>query len=107
MSQIKDIVMTHFTQVQDLNLNNLINFLEENDFIRYQIFRDVERKYHREDVLNAVEEYNDENDMEISFDDSELADIVEKYEDNLEDMSNWRWCLNCAITPWIEEKSNE
>lgn len=107
MSRIEQIVMTHFNNVQDLNLKNLINFLEENDFIRYQIYRDMERKYRREDVLNAVEEYNDENDTEISFEEDEIADIVEKYEDNLDDMSNWRWCLNNAITPWIEEKIND
>lgn len=106
MSNIEQIVMDYFKH-NDLTLYNLTNFLEENDAIRYQIYRELEYMYRREDVLNAVEEYNDENDTEISFEEDEIANIVERYEDFLDDMSDWRWCLNNAITPWIEEKNNE
>ena len=106
MSNIEQIVMDYFKH-NDLTLYNLTNFLEENDTIRYQIYRELEYMYRREDVLNAVEEYNDENDTEISFEEDEIANIVERYEDFLEGMSDWRWCLNNAITPWIEEKINE
>ena len=106
MSRIEQIVMDYFNH-NDFNLKNVINFLEENDVIRYQIYREREYMYRREDVLNAVEEYNDENDTEISFEEDEIANIVERYEDFLDDMSNWRWCLNNAITPWIKEKINE
>ena len=109
MSRIKSIIEDAMSlgKFDGRNINQFINYLEHDDQIRWQIYREVERECHKADVLQAIEEYNDENDAEISFTDTELAHIVEQYEDYLGDLCEWRTSLNLAITPWIEEKINE
>ena len=42
----------------DFNLKNVINFLEENDTIRWEIFRQEEKHYHKEDIQNYIDYMN-------------------------------------------------
>ena len=106
MSRIEQIVMTHFDH-NDFNIKNLINFLEENDTIRWEIFRQEEKHYHKEDIQNEIDCMNDENDTDYTFTDEELDLILEDFEDSLADSDEWCYRLRNVLERWFEDKEDE
>lgn len=103
MSRIEQIVMTHFDH-NDFNLKNVINFLEENDTIRWEIFRQKEKQYHKEDIQNAIDYMNDENDTNYTFTNEEMDLLLEDYEDSLEDSDEWNYRLRNVLQRWFEDE---
>ena len=106
MSRIEQIVMDYFNH-NDLNLYNLIKFLEENDTIRYQIYREMEQYYHKEDIQNEIDYMNDENDTNYTFTNEEMNLILEDYEDSLGDSEEWHYRLRNVLERWLEDKEDE
>lgn len=106
MSRIEQIVMTHFDH-NDLNLKNVINFLEENDTIRYQIFREMEQYYHEEDVQNAIDEYNEYHETNHTFTKDEIRQMAERFDDCMADYSNWDEILRNIVREWCGDKEEE
>jgi hypothetical protein len=106
MSRIEQIVMTYFDH-NDFTLKNVINLLEENDAIRWQIFREVERQYHKEDIQTEIDYYNDENETNYTFTNEEMDLILEDYEDSLGDSEEWSFRLRNVLERWFEDKEDE
>ena len=106
MSRIEQIVMDYFNH-NDLNLYNLIKFLEQNDTIRYQIYREMEQYYHKEDIHNEMDCTNDENDTNYTFTNEEMDLILEDYEDSLGDSEEWHYRLRNVLERWFEDKEDE
>lgn len=106
MSRIEQIVMDYFNH-NDLNLYNLIKFLEQNDTIRYQIYREMEQYYHKEDIQNEIDYMNDENDTNYTFTNEEMNLILEDYEDSLGDSEEWHYRLRNVLERWFEDKKDE
>ena len=106
MSRIEQIVMDYFNH-NDLNLYNLIKFLEQNDTIRYQIYREMEQYYHKEDIQNEIDYMNDENDTNYTFTNEEMDLILEDYEDSLGDSDEWNYRLRNVLERWFEDKEDE
>ena len=106
MSRIEQIVMDYFNH-NDLNLYNLIKFLEQNDTIRYQIYREMEQYYHKEDIQNEIDYMNDENDTNYTFTNEEMNLILEDYEDSLGDSEEWNYRLRNILERWFEDKEDE
>ena len=106
MSRIEQIVMDYFNH-NDLNLYNLIKFLEQNDTIRYQIYREMEQYYHKEDIQNEIDYMNDENDTNYTFTNEEMNLILEDYEDSLGDSEEWHYRLRNVLEKWFEDKKDE
>lgn len=106
MSRIEQIVMDYFNH-NDLNLYNLIKFLEQNDTIRYQIYREMEQYYHKEDIQNEIDCMNDENETNYTFTNEEMDLILEDYEDSLGDSEEWNYRLRNVLERWFEDKKDE
>ena len=106
MSRIEQIVMDYFNH-NDLNLYNLIKFLEQNDTIRYQIYREMEQYYHKEDIQNEIDYMNGENDTNYTFTNEEMDLILEDYEDSLGDSEEWNYRLRNVLERWFEDKKDE
>ena len=106
MSRIEQIVMDYFNH-NDLNLYNLIKFLEQNDTIRYQIYREMEQYYHKEDIQNEIDYMNDENETNYTFTNEEMDLILEDYEDSLGDSEEWNYRLRNVLEKWFEDKKDE
>ena len=88
MSRIEQIVMDYFNH-NDLNLYNLIKFLKEDDTIRYQIYREMEQYYHKEDIQNEIDCMNDENETNYTFTNEErhyrVRNVLERWFEDKED----------------------
>ena len=106
MSRIEQIVMDYFNH-NDLTLYNLIKFLEQNDKIRWEIFRQEEKRYHKEDIQNEIDYMNDENDTNYTFTNEEMDLILEDYEDSLGDSEEWHYRLRNVLERWFEDKEDE
>ena len=106
MSRIEQIVMDYFNH-NDLNLYNLIKFLEQNDTIRYQIYREMEQYYYKEDIQNEIDYMNGENETNYTFTNEEMDLILEDYEDSLGDSEEWHYRLRNVLERWFEDKENE
>ena len=106
MSRIEQIVMDYFNH-NDLTLYNLIKFLEQNDKIRGEIFRQEEKRYHKEDIQNEIDYMNDENDTNYTFTNEEMNLILEDYEDSLGDSEEWHYRLRNVLERWFEDKEDE
>lgn len=106
MSRIEQIVMDYFNH-NDLNLYNLIKFLEQNDTIRYQIYREMEKYYYKEDIQNEIDCMNDENKTNYTFTNEEMDLILEDYEDSLGDSEEWHYRLRNVLERWFEDKEDE
>ena len=106
MSRIEQIVMDYFNH-NDLNLYNLIKFLKEDDTIRYQIYREMEQYYRKEDIQNEIDCMNDENETNYTFTNEEMDLILEDYEDSLGDSEEWHYRLRNVLERWFEDKEDE
>ena len=106
MSRIEQIVMDYFNH-NDLNLYNLIKFLEQNDTIRYQIYREMEQYYYKEDIQNEIDYMNGENETNYTFTNEEMDLILEDYEDSLGDSEEWHYRLRNVLERWFEDKEDE
>lgn len=69
---------------------DLCDFLMNDGTLRWDIYRDVEKELHKEDVLHELTE-----DQTITPEQLEL--IVERYEDNLSNSEDWHYCLKEAM----------
>lgn len=103
MSRIEQIVMDYFNH-NDLNLYNLIKFLEENDTIRVHIHAEMDRYYHEEDVRSVIDEYNENNDTNYEFTPSEIRQMAERFDDCMGDYSNWHDIMSNIVSEWCEDK---
>lgn len=103
MSRIEQIVTDYFNN-NDLNLYNLIKFLEEDDTIRYRIYREIEQKYHEEDVQNVIDEYNEDHETNHEFTATEIRQMAERFDDCMADYSNWHEIMMNIVSDWCYDK---
>lgn len=105
MSRISQIIIDAVPngELKD-NFSNIITYLEQNDRIRWEIYREVERQYHKEDIQNEIDYYNEENDTNYTFTDKELDLMLEDYENSLDDCEEWHYILKNIIEKWIENE---
>lgn len=69
----------------------LTDFLSNDFGIRWQIFKEMERANHTEDVKNELAERR----LIVTFE--ELDNLLENYEDNLSNDDSWHTALGLAI----------
>mgnify|MGYP003291615332 CR=1 FL=1 len=82
--------------------DDLIKLFRTHEF-GWKIFRQMERDYHKEDVLNEIEdmlEYENYDEPQIEITDDIIEQIVDRYEDNLSNDDGWHVCLRNAID-WV------
>lgn len=93
-----------------MTIEDFFDILENDDFIRNHIYRSIERDYHKQDILDKVEEYNqsyrdDCEDLGLTPDINEMYLITPKeiemmtdeYEEILEDNSSWAEIVDNVI----------
>lgn len=86
-SKIKDFIQT--TSWANLE-EDLLDFILNDGSLRWEIYRDVEKELHKEDILNELEEGN-------TITNEQLDLILERYEDNLSNSEDWHYCLKEAM----------
>lgn len=106
MNRIAQILHNEFDNTQ-FELQDIIDFLQTNDTLRWEIFRQEERYYHKEDIQNEIDYYNDYNDTNYTFTDEEMDLMLEDYEDSLIDSEEWAFRLRNVLEKWIEDKEDE
>lgn len=102
MSRIEELVRKEFAS-QPFTLEDIIKYLEENDTIRWAIFRQQEKQYHREDLEYKLDEINEENGTTITFTDDEWNAMVERFEDRLADSDEWTYIRDSILNEWVED----
>jgi hypothetical protein len=84
---IKDFVQTTSLSSLEEDLCNLLLF---DGKIRWEIFRDVEKELHKEDIFNEFDSSDNINNEDVER-------ILERYEDNLSNSEDWHYCLKEAM----------
>ena len=123
---MREFLLKHFTETgytQKINndifiqLEDIITLLENDYTLRSTIYNNVEKENHIEDVREEIEYrnqmYRDEcaeedkipNEKEmIMVNEQELKQIVEDYEDNLDNDDSWHTNLNVALNSFLEQR---
>lgn len=102
MSRIERHIREYFGDTP-FSIEDVAKYLRENDAIRWLIYRDVEREFHKKDILEELDYMNDENDTNYTITPEELYLILENYEDKLGDSEEWHYILRGALEDWFEE----
>ena len=103
MNKISDILHKEFDNTP-FELQDIIEFLNTNDAIRYEIFKQKQHEFYKEDVKYTIDEYNEDNDTNHVFSDDEIDDMANRYDDCLGDYSNWHDILYNIVTDWCEDE---
>ena len=103
MSRIEQIIIDYFNH-NDFNLKNVINFLEENEQIRYQIWHETEQEYRRRDLEYRIDQYNQVHDTNVSFDDDEMNLMLEEYDDAIDNSDDWYYMCMGIAEKWCRDK---
>ena len=86
--------------LKERNIENLyedfMDLLITNANLRYYIFTDVNREYHREDVREELL-YRDCDEPQKEITDDTIEEITDLYEKYLENDDSWHICLDEAI----------
>lgn len=103
-----------------IDLEDVIDLLEHDYTLRTTIYNNVEKEYHIEDVQEEIEfrnqMYRDECTEEnktpnleemIIVNEQELNQIVEDYENNLDNDDSWHINLNVALDKFLIDKKGE
>lgn len=107
MTNIRGIVNEYFKNKSNITTEDIIEFLSSHELIRWAIFREKELEYHKEDLENIVDDYNAENDTDYTFTDDEYNIMVERYEDNLADHSDWHDIGRSLVINWCDDKRSD
>lgn len=75
--------------------------LENSAVIRERIFREVEKEYHREDVMTMAEELGHEN-----IDDDTIDELVAYYEDYLGNDDGWWYACREAFCEILDDEED-
>lgn len=102
MNKIADILHKEFDN-SPFELQDIIEFLNRNDEIRWEIFRQEEKHYHKEDIQNEINYINEENNTNYTFTSEEVDLILEDYEDSEE----WSFRLRNVLDRWFEDKDEQ
>ena len=81
--------------------DTLTDFLTNNFGIRWEIFEDVQRKNHIEDVKNELDE------REMTATEEEIEHIADYYEDYLTEDDSWHTSLDLAFDRFEDIKGDE
>jgi hypothetical protein len=79
---------------KELTIENVIEMCKNYGMLRLKINRDVDKEYHKEDIIDELTQ------REIEFSDADVECILYKYEDYLSESDEWRIALDCAIDWW-------
>ena len=94
---MKNLIKEYFKD-KELTLENVIKMCEIYGVLRERIFRQVEREYHRIDV---IDEFVDRE--VVNYTDDDIEYVLDKYEEYLGDDESWHTALNCAFDCLDEE----
>ena len=81
--------------------DTLTDFLSNDFGIRWEIFKEIERANHIEDIKNELEE------REIVATDEEIDEIADYYEDYLTEDDSWHISLDLAIDRFEDLKGDD
>lgn len=103
-----------------IDLEDIADILENDYTLRSTIYNNVEKENHIEDVREEIEYrnqmYRDECAEEdkipnaeemIMVNEQELKQIVEDYEDNLDNDDSWHINLNVALNSFLEQRKGD
>lgn len=90
-SEIKNVLMKEMAKMgkESLSSTEILDLLEHNDKLRYAIHGDYCHEMHKQDILDEIEYRNSEENANISIDDDTLEDMLEDYENKLEEDEEW------------------
>lgn len=90
-SEIKNILMEIMAKMgkESLTSTEILDLLEHNDKLRYAIHGDYCHQMHKQDILDEIKFRNNIGDTNISIDDVTLKDMLEDYENRLNDTDEW------------------
>ena len=90
-SEIKNVLMEEMAKMgkESLSSTEILDLLEHNDKLRYAIHGDYCHEMHKQDILDEIEYRNSEENANISIDDVTLEDMVEDYENCLDNTTDW------------------
>ena len=90
-SEIKNVLMEEMAKMgkESLSSTEILDLLEHNDKLRYAMHGDYCRQMHKQDILDEIEYRNSEENANISIDDDTLEDMLEDYENKLEEDDEW------------------
>ena len=74
---------------ESLSSTEILDLLEHNDKLRYAMHGDYCHEMHKQDILDEIEYRNSEENANISIDDDTLEDMLEDYENKLEEDEGW------------------
>lgn len=109
MNDIKrDIIKEYMGEKTKLDIDEILDLLEENEDLRDVIFREREKEYHREDIMNEIDYLNERIETEnenagtetnelYDIDDDTIEEITDKYEDRLGDSEDWHYILQSVL----------
>jgi hypothetical protein len=104
MNRIANILNEHFNETP-FGLQDIIDFLTTNETIRYEIFKQKQHEFYKEDVEYTISEYNEDNDTHHIFTDDEIENMTYRYDDCLGDYSNWHEILYNIVSDWCDDKN--
>lgn len=79
---------------KELTIENVIEMCETDYRLRMKINRDVDKEWHKEDIIDELTA------REIEFTDADVECILDRFEDYLSESDEWRIALDCAIDWW-------
>ena len=90
-SEIKNVLMEEMAKMgkESLSSTEILDLLEHNDKLRYAMHGDYCHEMHKQDILDEIEYRNSEENANISIDDDTLEDMLEDYENKLEEDEGW------------------
>ena len=86
MSRISDILIDALSQhkFDEGNVGQFISFLEEDDIIRYQIWREMETQYRKNELLYRIDQYNQTHNTNVEFDDYTMVEMLDTFAEELD-----------------------
>lgn len=84
---------------KSLNINEILDLLEENEQLKDILHRERERDYHRQDIRNEIDFFNEEkkDEFQIIIDDETIEKITDYYEDRLDNSEDWHFILKDSL----------
>lgn len=91
-SEIKNALMEEMAKLgkDSLSSTEILDLLENNDKLRYALHRDYCHQMHKQDILDEIKYLKENAELnEVELDDVTLNEIIEDYENRLEENDEW------------------
>ena len=96
---IKNILMEElfFMNKDNITSTEILNLLENNNKLRNAIYNDYLKQMHTDDILCEIDYRNEEYNLDIKLTNDDFKNILESYENLLENSDSWHECLIDAL----------